>query len=382
MLMAVLITVLYIVAVWLVFYKFKWLKFNIAWGIVSFWVGLHLLLVFVVALRFFQPYSIDGRIIRHTVQIVPRLPEPTKLMEVLVEANTPVQQGQPLFKFDPTLYQAQVKNAAAALAAAKQNVKILQEDITAAQASVQLAEANQAFAADQKKRFENLVKQGAGRAEELDRWTDELESRTAGVNEAEANLRKAQLAYDSQIDGVNTSVVQAAAALDEAQYYLDQTTIVAPEDGMITNLQARPGLVVGIVRIGAIATWVAEDDPYILASYFQEHLRFVEEGQPVEVALDTYPGFIFTGTVKKIWWATGQGQINPSGDIPSFLFPKPQGRFAVQIVVDPVEGLHLPAGGHGAVAIYTGRGKGFEPLRRIGIRLYSWANWLYPLDFL
>jgi len=39
----------------------------------------------------------------------------------------------------------------------------------------------------------------------------------------------------------------------------------------------------------------------------------------------------------------------------------------------------LPAGAHGSVAIYTGEGKGFEVLRRIGIRIYSWANFILPL---
>ncbi len=380
MLMAVLITLVYILLVWLVFYKFKWLKFNMGWGLISFWVGLHCLLIFVVGLRFFQPYSVDGHVIRHTMQIVPRLSEPTLLTRVLVEPNTPIKKGQPLFEFDKTIYQARVEQLAAQLAAAKQNVLILQEDITAAEANVKLAKANRQFAADQKKRFENLVKQGAGRAEELDRWTDELESRDAQVIEAQANLKKANLTYESQINGVNTSVAEAQANLAQAQYYLDQTTIYAPADGVITNLQAQPGLVVGILRLGAIATFVFDADPYILASYYQEHLLYVEEGMPVEIALDTYPGHIFTGRVKKIWQATGQGQINPSGDIPKFLFPKPQGRFAVQIQVDPHEGLKLPAGTHGSVAIYTGKGKGFEPLRRIGIRIYSWANWLYPLD--
>lgn len=375
------ITVLYVIFVWLVFFKFKWLKFNYGWGIVSFWVGVHLLLLFVISLRFFQPYSNDGHIIRHTIQLVPRLPEPTLLTEVLVEANTPVKAGQTLFRFDQTIYQARVNQQIAQLAAAKQNVLVLQADVTAAEQSVKAAKANQAFAKAQEKRYADLVKQGAGQAQQLDRWTDQLESRTAEVNEAEANLKKAQLTYESQIDGVNTSVAEAEAELAQAQYYLDHTTITAPEDGFITNLQARAGLVVGTRRIGAIAALVSDDAPYLLASFYQEHLKFVEAGQPVEVALDIFPGQILTGKVESIWWATGQGQYLPSGRLPNFLLTnKPQGRFAVQITIDQPEGVRLPAGTHGAVAIYTGQGKAFAPLRRIGIRIYSWANWIYPFD--
>jgi hypothetical protein len=32
------------------------------------------------------------------------------------------------------------------------------------------------------------------------------------------------------------------------------------------------------------------------------------------------------------------------------------------------------------VAIYTGRSELFEVIRKINIRLYSWANFLFPLD--
>ena len=37
-------------------------------------------------------------------------------------------------------------------------------------------------------------------------------------------------------------------------------------------------------------------------------------------------------------------------------------------------------GTQGAAAIYTGGG-GFAALRRIGIRSYTWLNWLYPIPF-
>ena len=172
----------------------------------------------------------------------------------------------------------------------------------------------------------------------------------------------------------------AQADLDQARYYLEQTTLKAPEDGVIINQQARPGLVVGILRVGALAALVADADPYLLATFFQEHLKFVKPGQKAEIALDIYPGQIFTGSVEKVWWGTGQGQIKPSGNVPTFRFPSLQGRIAVQIKIDDPRLEKLPAGIHGAVAIYTGGGKNFEPLRRINIRLYSWSNFLFPLD--
>ena len=93
--------------------------------------------------------------------------------------------------------------------------------------------------------------------------------------EAEAELERASLNYRSQIDGVNTAVASSEAQLAQARYYLDNTTLVAPEDGRIVNLQVRPGMVSGIYRIGGIAALIADADRYLLATYFQENLKYV-----------------------------------------------------------------------------------------------------------
>ncbi|MGI9367431.1 MAG: HlyD family secretion protein, partial [Ruegeria sp.] len=336
--------------------------------------------IFLVALRFFQPFSVDSHVVRSTIQIVPKLTQPTILSEVLVEPNTQVTKGDPLYRFDDTVFSLAVDNAKAQLVAAQQNAKILEQDVIAATESIERANAQLAYAMTQKARYENLVPAGGARQDELDRWDEQVTEDQAQVKQAEANLKKAQLVIESQIDGVNTGILQAKAQLTEAEYFLENTTIYAPENGMIVSQQARPGLVVGDVRLGAIASFVTKDDPYILATFRQQNLKFVEPGQSVEVALDLYPGEILTGKVEAIWWATRQGQYLPSGRLPGFEVPKLPGRIAVQITVDLPEGHEFPAGGHAAVAIYTGQGKSFEFLRRINIRLYSFANFIRPLD--
>lgn len=376
---AISLAVVYIVVVYLVFVKFKWLKFSIVWGIVSFWIGFHVLLVFVIGMRFYAPYTIDAHIVRNTIQIVPRLEGPTLLKEVLVEPNVPVKKGEPLYKFDTSTYDQKLKSARAQLAAAEQNIAIMQADVDAATSQLAEAEAQLSYSLQQQKRFSALSTEGGARQEDVDKWNAEVEANAAAAAAATANLQKAQLALNMNIDGVNTSVAQAQAEVAQNEYYLSQTTIYAPEDGFIVNQQAWPGLVVGDFRIGAIAAFVTNRDPYVLAGFYQEHIKLVEPGQEVEIALDIDPGNVYTGKVRQIWWATGQGQYLPSGRLPDFIFPKFQGRFAVEVTFDD-EKAFLPAGGHGAVAIYTGRSALFEAMRKINLRLYSWANLLFPLD--
>ena len=81
-----------------------------------------------------------------------------------------------------------------------------------------------------------------------------------------------------------------------------------PEDGRIVNLQVRPGMVSGILRVGGIAALIASADRYLLATYFQENLKYVRPGQFVEIAFNLYPGQIFEGHVDSIWKANGEGQ--------------------------------------------------------------------------
>ena len=294
---------------WSVFIPLKWIKFNIAWVI-----------------RFVAPYSTDAKIVQHTIQLIPRLTEPTLVTKVLVKPNEPVKKGQPLFQFDRRPYEYQVRNLQAQLAAAQQNVLTLKAQLDAASAAVAQAKAQQASLkkalesataklADARaktviarKEFEideAIAKEGIGAVSKLhvDQATAVLAESEAAVNvvladEAQArvnyedvavttiqiavaNETKARLAYTSEINGENTTVAQLKAQLAQAEYYLDNTTLVAPEDGRIMNLQVQEGMVAGIYRVGAIATFIVDKDRYLLGTYNQEVLKWVEDGQPV-----------------------------------------------------------------------------------------------------
>ena len=207
----------------------------------------------------------------------------------------------------------------------------------------------------------------------------------ATTDEALAEFERARLKYKSEIDGINTSVANLAAQLELAQYYLNNTTLTAPEDGRIINLQVRPGMVSGIYRIGGIASLIAEADRYLLATFYQENLKYVQPGQPVEVAFDLYPGQIFSGKVDTIWRANGVGQYLPSDEIPKFQqTPRdvPQGQYAVKIILDDPDQSKFPIGAQGIAAIYVnGEHGAWAALRKISIRAHSWFNWIYPFNF-
>jgi len=352
------------------------------WGVISALIGVHVLLIFLIGLRFVTPSSTDAKVVQHTIQLIPRLPEPTLVTDVLVEEGAQVKKGQTLFQFDRTVYESKVQQLEAQLAEAKQNVKMLEADVAVADGKRLRIKAELTYDQYMQNLTLTLEKEQVGRQEEAERWGADARQAEASLDEAEAELKRAELALESQINGVNTSVATIQAQLEQARFYLENTTLAAPEDGRIVNLQVRRGMVSGIYRIGGIAALIADADRYVLATYYQENLKYVRSGQPVEVALDPFPGQIFAGTVDRIWSANAEGQYLPSDVLPGFDAADPHralGQYAVQIRMDGEDQSRFAIGAHGVAAIYTSGG-GFAILRRITIRAHAWLNWLFPLN--
>ena len=382
---AILVIIVACAVFWLVFFKLKLLRLTPGWAIIFTFFVIHLFLVFLIGLRFVTPNSANATVVQRTIQLVPRLPEPTLVTAVLVEENVPVKKGQPLFQFDRRPYEYKVQQVEAQLADAKQNVLVLQADVEVAMQNVARANVELDYEQYQKRMFQTLVKEQAVREEQIVQVDTRVNSAQATSTGAMAELERARFKYEAEINGINPTVANMEAQLRQARYYLDNTTMTAPEDGRIINLQVRPGMVSGIYRIGGIAAFIADADSYVLATFYQENLKYVQPGQPVEVAFDLYPGQIFPAKVADIWRGNGAGQYLPSDDIPKFQPPPPnvpQGQYAVKVVLDHPDPLKFPIGAQGTAAIYTSGGHGaWAALRKISIRAHSWANWLYPLNF-
>jgi len=274
----VIIAILVVIAAcaifWLVFLKFKLVRLTPGWGIVFAFFVIHLCLVFVIGLRFVTPASTNATIVQHTVQLVPRLPEPTLVTEVLVEENVPVQKDQPLFQFDRRPYEYKVEQLKAQLVQAQQNVNILRSDVDVAANKLTRMEVELEHVQYLKAIFDRLARERSVKEDAVEDWLTRLNTAVATRDEAQAELANARFKYESDIGGVNTTVANVEAQLNLARYYLDNTTLKAPEEGRIINLQVRPGMVSGIYRIGGIAAFIASADRYLLATFYQENQQF------------------------------------------------------------------------------------------------------------
>ncbi len=111
-------------------------------------------------------------------------------------------------------------------------------------------------------------------------------------------------------DVVQAQVEQSHAALEIAQYNLEQTTIKAPADGILAGFNVRVGdTVTEGVSLFAL---VEQSEFWVEANFKETQLRRIRIGQPVRITVDMYPNYTFTGTVQS---------MNPGSGSPFSLLP-------------------------------------------------------------
>jgi multidrug resistance efflux pump len=132
MMVALLVLAVACFVFWLVFFRFKLIRLTPGWGLIFAFFVVHLMLVFLIGLRFVTPNSANATMVQRTIQLIPRLPEPTLVTAVLIEDNVPVKKGQPLFQFDRRPYGYKVQQIEAQLTEAEQDVLILRTDVEVA----------------------------------------------------------------------------------------------------------------------------------------------------------------------------------------------------------------------------------------------------------
>ncbi len=383
-----------------------------------------------IPMQFGAP-SGDLRVYQNVIQIVSQVGG--RVVEVPVQPNVPVKTGDVLFRVDPRPYQFQVDKLEAVVADAGVNVAQLAARVSGANAAVQQAQANLlASQTDFDRRAEQAVQQAeavvaqvnanlevsranfarfdkaaqadAVSRQQLDGARREVESleaqllqseagfRQAKLNyeaggdrvtavreqvaQADARARDARLAYEAQIEGVNPRVRQTLADLDLARFNLDQTTVRAPADGYVVNLQLRPGSFVSGLAFNTVMSFVEDREKAPAVLIHQNYVRHIRPGQQAEIVIDAHPGRVFAASVVAVLPASQQGQLAPSGMLPR-VAPEPRLPLAVRLKFDEdISDLVLPAGAGGIAAIYTESGPATHIIRKVMVRMETWLNYI------
>ncbi len=304
------IVCLYLVLVWLVFSKLKLLKWGWGAGSVTVLVGAFILAVFLAMFNYLTP-SGSLTVISRVVEVTPNVSG--QVVSIPVKTNVPVKAGTILFQIDQSPFQAKVKQLDASLAQAKQQAKQLVSNYEQATANVEGLTAQLAY---NQKRMSDIEKLTGEQAQSVFKMQDtqvQYETVNYQLQAAKAAQVTAKLAMDSEIGGVNTTVAQIEAQLENAKWELEQTTVRAPSDGVVTIM----ALAVGdrALQSRSALSFIVTEDITLIGMFSPNGFETIKPNAAVKIVFDNHPGHIFRAHVVDIPQGVGEGQIAVSGTL-------------------------------------------------------------------
>ena len=375
---------------WLIFFKFKWLPWNIVSQVVTVTIPIIGLTILILLLNIVAPSSSDVRVINYVVPI--NTPVRGLVIEVPIEPNRPIKKGDVLFRIDPTPYEIAVRNAEAMLAqlqvqlvTAEANSRNLLEQLKSATGQKDALASKLKLSQLRLQQYKELADSGAGTKfdyEQAQADVQNLAGQLASTVAAEAQASeklgaKTPEGEQDEVASVRAQIASAQAQLANAKWELSQTTVYAPADGTVIALTLRPGAMAVPMPMNPAMNFV-EDEQWIIAIYKQNEVRKIKPDQEAEVAFEMYPGRIVKCKVDSIMWATAQGQL-PIGGVNAAggVAPIPPQCLAVRLLKDEKnKDLFLASGAQGSGAVYTDSVTEIQILRKVIVRINAKLNWL------
>jgi multidrug resistance efflux pump len=298
------------------------------------------------------------------------------VIDVAAQPNVPIKQGETLFRIDPKPYEYIVEQKRAALAEGEQNVKELKTTVDQAEAAVHRSQAQLDLAQQTYGRQTQLLEKKVASQAVVDTASRNLEAARQTLAGVQAAQERAQLAYASNINGVNTTVARLEADLHAAEYDLAQTNVVAPTDGYVVQMLLRPGMTVSPAT--ATMVFIHSNDVVLGAAFSQTAIPRLTVGNEAEVAFAAVPGRIFAGKVAVVAGAITQGQLQSTGTL---IDPEDRSRTPGEILVridlaDDIKTYNLPPGAVAQVAVYSDHWRPVAIIRRILLRMKGWLNYV------
>lgn len=246
------------------------------------------------------PSTDNAYVIANVVHVAPQVSG--RIMQVMVHNQQYVQAGTLLYKIDPKPYQLALARGQAHLQQTRQNVAHNAAAVVSAEAEVKRLKVLLQNATRRAKRSEKLKTNNYISQQTADDARADKLAAQAALDVAQARLNEAREQLGETGDD-NQSVQEAKAALDEAQWQLDNTALSATCDGRIAQLSLQPGDAVQAGQANFVL--ICDHQFWIDANFKETELARIHPGQPVEISLDMYPGIDFSGKVESINGASG-----------------------------------------------------------------------------
>lgn len=324
----------------------------------------------------FTPYTAQATVQAYVVRVAADVSGRISVVNII--DNQMVKAGEVLFAIDRERYDIAVESAEAQLAAAGQTVGASTAALASAEARLAEAEAKLTNIEEQTARIFEMVKKGIYSQARGDQAKAGLDSAIADVDRAKADVEEARQNMGPQ-GADNPQIRQAQAALRKARRDLTDTILLAPADGVVTNLQLATGQFATTGQ--PVLTFIDADVIWIDAQFRENSLEHVEPGDAADIVLDIRPGRIYRGKIESIGWGVDTSDIDPATGLPVIKndtgWIRDAQRFAVRIQFEPdtqPKGIRL--GSQANIVIYTGETPVTDAIGRLWIWLVSYLSYL------
>jgi multidrug resistance efflux pump len=335
-----------------------------------------LLVAYFVASDRSTPLTTDAYVQAYVVQVAPQVPG--QVIHVHVHEGQQVAAGQPLFELDPRPFEHKVALLQAKLVAAQYQIKQLDAQLSAAKAEQRQLAAETEYARVVYRQEQEIFDRQSTTERKYVDAVQKLKAAEASLERSSSMVLNVEEALAAHIGSEHASVAQAKAELAEAELNLGYSKVVAPCDGVITNLQLSEG---SYAHVGqAVLACIDTRHWLVVANFRERSLEEMRVGQPALVALQALPGRLFNAEVQAVGFGVSQGQGTPSGLLPdvknqNVWIPASQ-RFQVRLTLDDSQNLPLRVGMTGSVSVYTSE---THLLGRITRGLHEILAWFYFL---
>ena len=252
----------------------------------------------------------------HAITIAPRISG--QVIQLAVNDNQFVRQGDLLIQIDPRDYQTARDQAAGTLAIAEAELANSQYGaqvarvtfparLAAAQAQLGVAKANQFKATTDYQRQHRVARDATTQAA-IDQSTAALQQANAQVTSAEAQVREAEPVQpninqaDASVKRLAGQIEQARAQLAQADLNLSYTRVLAPQDGWITKRNVEQG---NFVQPGQAILSLVSPQVWVTANFKETELNRIRPGQHVDLDVDAYGRLRLEGHVDSIQMGSG-----------------------------------------------------------------------------
>lgn len=248
----------------------------------------------------------NGRI--EAVEINIAAKTPGRIASIDVREGEFVKRGDRLATLDTAAMQAQLHQAEAqhrqaqsAVIAAQSQVTLRESEKAAAEAVMVQRQAELELAKARYARTEQLAEQGSMSQQDLDNAKAALIGAEAAIAATRAQIAAADAAIaaaKTNVSGAESTVEAAQATIERLQVELSDSELLAPRDGRIQFIIARPGEIVGAG--GRILNMMDLKDVYMTFFLPTAVVGKLALGSEARIVLDAAPNYVIPATISFI----------------------------------------------------------------------------------